>query len=204
MIYEFRTYDLKPRTVPKMELRVAAAIEAREKLSQLAGFWHTEVGPLNQVIHIWPYADLNERDRIRSAAVATGEWPPDNSEFIVDARSEIFMPAPFFEPLTEPDIGPVYDMRVYTYKFLDVPKALEVWAETIEPRMKLSPLAGCWYSDLGGLNQIVHMWAYRGFDERMRVREEARSKGLWPPKGMLAPLRQENKILLPAAFSRMQ
>ena len=33
--------------------------------SRLAAFWTTEIGPLNQVIHVWEYKDVAERTRIR-------------------------------------------------------------------------------------------------------------------------------------------
>ena len=50
MIYEFRTYDLKPRSVPEFEKRSGAKLkEGRLDYSTLFGFWYTEAGPLNQV-----------------------------------------------------------------------------------------------------------------------------------------------------------
>jgi len=54
MIVEFRTYTLQPGTVAQFEERFGAALAARTKVSPLAAFWHTEAGPLNQVIHVWP------------------------------------------------------------------------------------------------------------------------------------------------------
>ena len=48
MIYEIRTYDLKPGSQPEVEKRFAAAYEHRRKHSELAAFWHTEIGALNQ------------------------------------------------------------------------------------------------------------------------------------------------------------
>ena len=65
MIYEVRTYTLKPGTVPQAEQAFADKIAERVKYSPLAGFWRSEVGTLNQIIHIWPYKDIAERDRIR-------------------------------------------------------------------------------------------------------------------------------------------
>ena len=65
MIYEIRTYDIKPGSLPEVEKRFAEAYEHRKKHSLLAAFFHTEIGPLNQIIHIWPYKDLEERARIR-------------------------------------------------------------------------------------------------------------------------------------------
>ena len=92
MIYEFRTYDLKTRSVPEFEARAAAKIkEGRQSYSQLFGFWFTEVGPLNQVVHVWPYDDLEQRRKIRAQVAEKGIWPPDNAEFIRKMRSEIFL-----------------------------------------------------------------------------------------------------------------
>ena len=76
MISEMRTYLLKPGTVPQAEEAFAAVIPGRVKLSRLAGFWRTEVGTLNQIIHIWPYKDISERDHVRAEAVKSGVWPP--------------------------------------------------------------------------------------------------------------------------------
>ena len=101
---------------------------------------------------------------MRQRAVAGGGWPPDNGEFVVEMRSEIFLPAPFMAPLAERDLGPVYEMRSYTYRSGDIPTVLDAWADGIAEREKLSPLAGCWHSEIGDLNRFVHLWAYRSFD----------------------------------------
>ena len=53
MIIEMRTYTLRPGSIAEAEKRFGAALPAREKHSKLAAFWHTEVGPLNQIIHVW-------------------------------------------------------------------------------------------------------------------------------------------------------
>ena len=204
MIYEIRTYALKPRGVPEFGKRTAEILPGRLAYSNLGGFWHTEIGPLNQVVHIWPYDDLNQRTEIRARAVADGKWPPQNDDIIVDMESEIYHPAPFMTPLGDRDIGPVYEMRSYTYPVGTIPKVLEAWGKNIVEREKLSPLAGCWYSELGQLNKLVHLWAYKSLDERARVRAEAVAKGIWPPPSGVTPLTQENKILVPFDFSPMQ
>ena len=141
MIYEFRTYDLKPRTVPDFEKRAATKIkEGRRNYSELFGFWYTEAGPLNQVVHIWPYEDLNQRGEIRAKVVEDGVWPPDNTEFVNNMRSEIFLPAPFNKEHGEAKLGPVYEMRIYTYASGDIPNVIEKWGEHIGEREKYSPL----------------------------------------------------------------
>ena len=204
MIYEIRTYELKPRSLPEYERRTGEKIPGRVKYSQLGGYWRTEVGLLNQVVHIWPYEDLNQREEIRAKVVADGVWPADNTDLTLDMQSEIYKPAPFMTPLGERTIGPLYEMRTYTYPNGSMPRVLEAWGKAIAEREKLSPLAGCWYSEIGSLNKFIHMWAYSSADERQRVRAEAADSGVWPPRGGVAPLRQENKFLVPFAFSPMQ
>jgi NIPSNAP. len=64
MIYEVRTYHVKPRSMPEVEKRFAEKYEVRKKYSEIAAFWKTEIGPLNQFMHIWGYKDLAERATI--------------------------------------------------------------------------------------------------------------------------------------------
>lgn len=206
MIIEVRTYTLKPHSVPAFEERFGAALPPRQALSPLAAFWHTEVGPLNQVIHVWPYADLNERGRVRAEAVARGIWPPKTLEFVLDQQSEIFLPAPFSPPLEPRELGGIYEIRSYTLAAGEIPKMIERWSAAIEARVKLSPLVGAWYAELGALNKWVHVWAYKDAGERQRIRAEAVARGIWPPKGppAVALVRQENMLVVPAAFSPLR
>ncbi|MEE9202854.1 MAG: NIPSNAP family protein [Dehalococcoidia bacterium] len=95
MIYEMRTYTLKPNCVNEFEKRFAEALPHREKYSKLAAFWHTEIGPLNQVIHLWPYEDLNERTRLRAEAAKDPHWPPKVHDLIETMETKILIPAAF-------------------------------------------------------------------------------------------------------------
>ena len=209
MIYEFRTYTLFPRQLPEFMKRFGDALPPRLEFSPLAAFWHTEIGPLNQVIHVWPYADAGERTRIRAEAVAAGIWPPKTSELIADMRSDILEPLPLAPALEPGNIGPYYEMRTYGLRPGGVADMSARWSEHIEGRVALSPLAGVFHSELGHLNQWVHIWGYESLDQRMTVRKEAAAKGIWPPPapagGGESPIvHQETKILLPAPFSPMQ
>ena len=95
MIYEVRTYQVNTGSLAEVEKRFGEAYEYRKKYSPLAGFFHTELGPLNEIIHVWPYESHAEREKIRAAAAKDGNWPPKIQEFIRTMQSEIFIPAPF-------------------------------------------------------------------------------------------------------------
>ena len=205
MIYEFRTYTLHPRTQPEFLKRFGEALPKREKFSKIAAMWTTEIGPLNQVIHVWGYADTAERTTIRAEAVKAGIWPPATSEFIQDMKSEILVPLPYSPALTPSNHGPVFEMRSYTLKAGGTPRMAESWGKHLPGRLKLSPLIGVFTSDIGGLNQWVHIWAYKSLDERGAIRKKAMAEGIWPPPSSPSDpsptIRQETRILLPASFS---
>jgi len=119
MIYEMRTYTLKPGTVAEFEARFAERHPYREKHSKLGAFWHTEFGPLNQVIHVWIYDDLNQRLEVREAANKDPDLQrlPGGREFVLQQESDIFMPAPFMRPMGgDQALGNIYEMRIYTYE----------------------------------------------------------------------------------------
>src|SRR5262245_48662992 len=116
MIYEFRTYTLHPRTLQEFMKRFGDALPKRERFSRLAAFWYTEIGPLNQVIHVWPYEDALERTRIRAEAVKDGSWPAKTGEFIAEQKSEIFNALPYSPPLSPSNDGPYFEMRSYVIK----------------------------------------------------------------------------------------
>ncbi len=206
MIIEVRTYQLKPTSLAEVEKRFGEALLAREKLSRLAAFWHTEVGPLNEITHIWTYDSLEQRSAIRAEAGRTGVWPPKISEFVPSMQSEVLLPAPFSPPLEPRDVGPLFEIRSYTLAPGALPGMIERWVAKIDERVKLSPLVGAWYTEFGSLNKWVHVWAYKDAAERQRVRADAVARAIWPPGGAASGLvlKQENKLVMPASFSPLR
>jgi hypothetical protein len=208
MIYEMRTYTLRPGGVSEFEERFAERKPYREKHSALGAFWHTEFGPLNQVIHVWPYEDLKHREQVRAAMASD----PDLQRIrpapglLVSQESEIYIPAPFMRLLGgDQALGGIYEMRIYTFLPGVMNELVQAWGEAIPAREKYSPLAAGMYTELGGLNKWCHIWPYENFAARDRIRGEARQAGVWPPQGSWrqSMVKQETKVLIPASFSPM-
>lgn len=205
MVYEIRTYGLAAGSLAEVEKRFGEAYEHRKKYSELAAFWHTEIGPLNEIVHVWPYRDLGERARVRAEVAKEPNWPPKIAEFIRSMHSEILVPFPFSPLLTPGKLGPIYEIRIYTIKLGTLPDIMKGWEAKLPERLKLSPLAVAGNVDLGEANRFIHIWAYTNLDQRAAVRAKAVQLGVWPPGGGAERLlTQANKIMLPAAFSPMQ
>jgi hypothetical protein len=206
MIFEMRTYLMKPGSIPKVEELWAASLPARSRLSRMGGFWRTEVGTLNQIIHVWPYESTGERDRIRAEAVKTGVWPPKIADYILEMESKILHPAPF-SPAFEPgEHGSLYEFRTYTYGPGAIPKVIEAWSPLIKARSAISPLVFAGFTDIGPLNQWVHVWAYKNMADRETRRAQAMKPGVWPPPRHESVIlhRQESKFAVPAGFSPLR
>ncbi len=206
MIYEVRSYRLKPRGVPGFLDAFGEAYEKRKEFSPLSAMLYTEVGPLNEVIHIWPYADAAERDRVRAESVKAGAWPPKVTDFIQDMKSETFVPFPFVGDFGTGALGPLFEWREYIINPGMMPGVMKGWEEAIEERRKASPLVIAMHTDTGVLNKYVHIWGYKSFEHRAEVRTDMMKRGLWPPKGSpKGGLRyQDNKLCLAASFSPLQ
>lgn len=70
----------------------------------------------------------------------------------------------------------------------------------------LGRLIGYFSTEIGALNQIVHLWAYDSLEERQERRARLLSDPRWVGfSAKLQPLmlRMENSILLPMSFSPM-
>ncbi len=207
MIYEIRTYGIAAGSLSEVEKRFGEAYSHRKKYSELAAFWHTEIGPLNEIVHVWPYRDLSERARIRTEVAKEPNWPPKIGEFIRTMHSEILVPFPFSPQITPGKIGPIFEMRIYKVIQGMLPEIMKGWEAKLPERVKLSPLVVAGNIDLGEANRFIHIWAYTSLDQRGAIRNQARERGLWPPGGGGGGprlLSQENKILLPSAFSPLQ
>lgn len=103
MIVEQRTYTLQPGKVREYLARYEAeglAIQ-RRILGRMVGYYRTEIGTLNQVVHMWAYADLVEREQRREEMLADEAFQAYVSKIrplLVSQESRILVPAPFFTP----------------------------------------------------------------------------------------------------------
>ena len=134
MIFEMRTYLMKPGSIPRVEELFGAGLPARAKLSRFGGFWRSEVGTLNQIIHVWPYKDLAEREHIRAEAIRTGIWPVKIQDDILEMESKILHAAPFSPHFEPGEHGNLYEFRTYTYGAGAIPKVIEAWTPLIGAR----------------------------------------------------------------------
>jgi len=97
---EIRTYQIKNGHISaylKAVEQTGIAIQQKH-LGTLIGYYVSEIGPINEIVHIWAYASLNERQKRRAALAADTDWQaflPQIAPLIERAENKIMLPAAF-------------------------------------------------------------------------------------------------------------
>ena len=100
----------------------------------------------------------------------------------------------------------IVEERIYRLHAKRVPEFLRIYEEygfAVHTKI-LGSLLGYCTTDVGHLNQVVHLWGYKSHDDRARRRARLLKSKEWNAcADMLVPLiiSQENRILLPTRFS---
>ena len=211
MIHELRTYTIHPVKFKDFVAHTAkVGIKLRTKHSKLAGYWTTEIGELNQVVHLWEYENFDHRTRVRAALAKDKNW---NTKFLSRSRpmlqhqeSMVLIPADFW-PFTPPSIPGVYELRNYRLHPGKVPEWLGHFKVGLQYRLKYSKPVAIWSSEMGELNRVVHLWPYESLEHRAQVRKAFMADPGWKETvAKLQPLMQvmESKILIPTEFSPLK
>jgi hypothetical protein len=100
MIVDHRTYELQPgRLRDFLALYEKEGLPVQKKhLGNLIGFFSTEVGNVNEIVHIWGYEDLADRTKRRAAMAADPAWQSylqKSREFMKHMNNKILVPTSF-------------------------------------------------------------------------------------------------------------
>ena len=212
MIYELRTYTVKPGTLADMvKAASTVSLEIRgNNFGKLEGYWSTEIGALNQVLHMWSYSDLNERARLRAELAKNARW---SSEYIplirpLLVRQEVRLMNAIKPPVAPASTGNIYELRNYRAKPLG---AIRQWTEAftavLPAREKYSKIVGLWQTEAGQPNEVCHIWAYPSLNARAEARASAAKDPVWGEflgKGPQFLEEMHSTIMLPAPHSPLK
>lgn len=103
MIVEERTYTTHPgKWREYFALYEAEGLPIQQRiLGRLVGYYHTDIGELNQIVHLWAYEDLNERAERRARLLSDPGFKAYITKMLPllqSQKSRILQPAPFFKP----------------------------------------------------------------------------------------------------------
>jgi hypothetical protein len=211
MIYELRTYTLKQGSVPEVAKNSGTVGRdiRKDDYGKLEGYWVTEIGPLNQVMHLWSYKDLNERAQLRAELAKNPRW---NSEYVPLirpnlVRQDIRLLNAVRAPAAPTKTPNVYELRCYRARPGAAKQWLDLFTGALPVREKYSKIVGLWTTEAGQPNEICHLWAYADLNARAAVRVESGKDPGWQAflkssTGLLDEM--HSTIMLPAAHSPLK
>ncbi len=211
MIVDVRTYTAFPGKLPAYFADYAAGpLEVQKShLGAPLGYYHVDVGTVNTLVHMWGYKDIAERQAKRDilqADPAWKAWLAKSAGRYVTQENRIMKPAPFW-PIAGQPSGPysLVDFRLYTALHGKAPEFMKVYEQLALP-LQIKYLGNCigWYqSDIGGLNQVLHLWGYKDAADRAARRAAMTADPAWGEYLKVGPQllqRMENQLLLNAPF----
>lgn len=212
MIYELRTYTVKPGSIGEM-VKAASTVSRdirKDEYGKLEGYWSTEIGPLNQVMHLWSYSDLNERARLRRELARNPRWNDEYTPLIrpLLVRQDIRLLNAIRAPVAPASTGNIYEFRHYRTKTGGaVRQWLELFTGALAHREKYSKIVGLWQTEAGQPNEVCHIWAYPDLNARAAARGDALKDPAWQEfLSKSSPLveEQHSTIMLPAPHSPLK
>ncbi len=103
MIVDHRTYTTYPgKLAPFLKVYEEKGLPLQLKyLQNMVGWYQSmDIGPLNQVVHMWAYEDLADRAARRAKLNADPDWQvylQEATPFLMSMENKILNPTPFFD-----------------------------------------------------------------------------------------------------------
>lgn len=170
----------------------------------LLACWYSDIGAVNQILLIRTMTDPAAALDARQAALKE-KSPFGVGEFITAMAMDTYVSFDFMPPMRPGEFGPCYEVRTYRLKPDGLAPTIELWRKAVPGRTAVSPLLAAMTSVTGAVTRFMHIWPYKSFDERARLRDKAVADSVWPPPGGPSHLlSQQVDIYLPASFSPMR
>ncbi len=199
--YDVTIVTVRPGTHPQA---LAVLGKSLADDASLLSCWYCDIGAVNQILLIRKGADAGTTLDARFAALNAPNLF-GIAEYTVAMAMDSYVAFDFIAPLRPGEFGPCYEVRSYVLKPDGLAPTIAAWRKAVPGRMAISPVLAAMTSVTGAVPRFMHVWPYKSFDERARLRGKAMADGVWPPPGGPGHLvSQQVDIYLPAPFSPMK
>ncbi|XP_042277376.1 protein NipSnap homolog 1 [Thunnus maccoyii] len=214
-LYKIQFHNVKPEC---LEAYNSLEAEVQNKLHrdqdypcEVVGSWNTWYGEQDQAVHLWRYRGgypaLTECLQKLNNNKEYLEFRKERAKMLISRRNQLLLEFSFWnEPL--PRQGPnIYEMRSYYLKPGTMIEWGNHWARAIEYRQENNEAVGGFFSQIGDLYVVHHLWAYENLKSRDQTRNSAWLKDGWAVNvHHTVPLirSMESRIMIPTKSSLLQ
>jgi len=177
---------------------------------KLTGNWETIVGELDTFFHILEYEHFHGYDKtthlIRNSDIHMKAYQA-MFPYLTSRSSQLGQEFAFFPTAPPHAAGGLFELRTYQLKPGTLLEWENTWRPGIEARRKFVAPIGAWFSQIGRLHQVHHMWQYPNLASRKEIREKAWQVDGWAETvsktSQLAKV-MDSFILKPLPFSPLK
>jgi hypothetical protein len=213
-VHEMQQHWIKPECIDDYTKLVAAhypSMAAQDPANmKLCGSWMTEIGDMDTAVHIWEYTGYSghaaSRLRLRQD-VQYLEFEKRVRPMLRKRKNLTMLEFAFWATAAPHDRGGCFELRTYELKPGRMLEWETNWRRGLECRQQFCEPVGAWFSQLGDLNVVNHMWQYPDLETRKRTREEAWKVDGWA-ETVYNTVRlvhsMQAQIMYPLAFSPLK
>jgi len=212
-VHGFEVHQVKPDLIDEYK---AAAEKYYSKIKddprlhvKLTGGWETLVGNQDTFVHILEYENYAGYDKtvelIRNSEHASSYKAL--LPYVTSRSTQLAQEFAFFPTAPPHAQGGIFELRSYQLKPGTLLEWENTWRRGIDARRKFVAPIGAWFSQVGRLHQVHHMWQYPSLEARKETREKAWQIDGWAETvsktAQLAKF-MDSFILLPLPYSPLK
>lgn len=212
MIYELRMYTTKPgkmKHVVNSSATVAQKIRNGDTYGKLIGHWWSEIGKMNQYVHMWEYQNVEEMRRLRSELSSRDDWKKEFVPLVGPyiLSQEIRLLRSVSDLKTPSNSNNFYELKIIN---LNIGKAGQWVAEfnnLVNEIENESLNIGVWQTELSNPNEIVSIWSHSSVERMQMFWEKLENNSSWKKfmDFQESSVKEEQTIILkPSSCSPLQ
>ncbi|GLB35814.1 putative NIPSNAP [Lyophyllum shimeji] len=213
-VHGFETHHVKPNKTEEYKKAAEAyylGIKNDPNLHvKLTGSWETIVGEQDTFVHILEYENYGGLDKTMERLKSS----PDHIRtyqamlpFLNSKSTQLNQEFAFFPSAPPRAQGGIFELRTYTLQPGTLLEWETAWRRGIEARRKYTSPVGAWFSQVGRLHQVHHLWQYPTLEARKELREQAWKIDGWAEtvsKTAQLAKSMDSFILRPLSFSPLK
>ncbi|KAJ8523287.1 hypothetical protein ONZ45_g252 [Pleurotus djamor] len=178
-IHSFESHRVKPDRLEEYkqaaETYYTGLVADSSLKVKLTGSWETVIGEQDSFVHILEYEHYGGFDKAYKTIQTSDHRKAYQAmlPYLNSRTSQLTQEFAFFPTAPPHEQGGIFELRSYQLKPGTLLEWENTWRKGIEARKKFVAPVGAWFSQVGRLHQVHHMWQYPSLEKRKEMREEA-------------------------------
>jgi len=212
MIYELRMYTTKPgkmKHVVNASATVAQKIRNGDTYGKLIGHWWSEIGKMNQYVHMWEYQNVEEMRRLRSELSSRDDWKKEFVPLVGPyiLSQEIRLLRSVSDLKTPSNSNNFYELKIINLNIGKVGQWVSEFNDLVNEIENESLNIGIWQTELSNPNEIVSIWSHSSVERMQMFWEKLENNSIWKKfmDFQESSVKEEQTIILrPSSCSPLQ